>query len=124
MFGGGLPSVYMAAALALRGSEGFEERFSASMEKAGRLFDSMNTLDGIEIDRYEHGSNIFPMKLSPGVDVEGFTSSLSRNWIFVHHNENNPDSNHLTVNTTILRQSNDDIYAAFDEALTKNRGGK
>jgi threonine aldolase len=124
MFGGGLPSTYMAAALALRGSDGFEERFSAAMEKAGRLFDSLNTLDGIEIDRYKHGSNIFPMKISPGVDVEGFTSSLSRNWIFVHHNENNPDSNHLTVNTTILRQPNDDIYSAFDEALTKNRGGK
>jgi threonine aldolase len=124
MFGGGLPSAYMAVALALRGSDDFEERFSAAMEKAGRLFDSLNTLDGIHIDRYEHGSNIFPMKLGPGVDVEGFTSSLRRNLIFVYHNENNPHSIHLTVNTTILRQSNDDIYAAFDEALTKNRGGK
>ena len=34
MFGGCLYSSFMAAALALRGSEGFEERFSAAMSKA------------------------------------------------------------------------------------------
>ncbi len=117
MFGGGLSSAYMAAALALSGCDGFEERFSAAMGKARRLFDRLNALHGIEMGRYEHGSNIFPMKLNPGVDAERFISSLRRNWIFLYSDEKSPDSIHLTVNTTILRQSNNDIYLAFEEAL-------
>jgi len=121
MFGGGLSSAYIAAALALHGSEGFEERFSAAMKKAGELFQRLNALDGIEIGRYEHGSNIFPAKLDPGVDAEGFISSLRRRWVFVFRNEENPDLIHLTVNTTILRQSNDELLEAFRGALAESR---
>lgn len=120
MFGGGLSSAYMAAALALQGCEGFEERFSAAMRKAGELFQRLNTLDGIEIGRYKHGSNIFPAKLDTGVDAECFISSLRRNWVFVYRNQENPDLIHLTVNTTILRQSNDELLEAFRGALAKN----
>lgn len=122
MFGGGLSSTYIAAALALIGSEGFEERFTDAMEKANHLFDSLNTLDGIKINKYEHGSNIFPMKLSKDVNAKGFISTLRQKQIFVYHNDNNLNTIHLTVNTTILRQSNDDIYTAFNESLTRNRG--
>ena len=39
LFGGGLPASYFAAALALSGAQGFEERFGDAMDKAGRLFE-------------------------------------------------------------------------------------
>ncbi len=120
MFGGGLSSAYMQAALALMGSEGFEERFEAAMAKASDLFSRINELDGIEIGRFEHGSNIFPVKLDPGLDVGRFTSTLHRHWVFVYA-EGDSDLLHLTVNTTVLRQSNDVLLEAFRDALGKSR---
>jgi len=119
MFGGGLSSAYLAAALALRASDGFEKRFASAMAKAARLFARINTLEGIEIGRYEHGSNIFPVELGPNVDIERFASALRQHWVFVYPDENSSRHFHFTVNTTILRQSNDDLVIAFKNALSR-----
>ena len=72
MFGGGLASANFAAALALRGIDGFEERFNRAMARATTLFDKINALEGINVERFEHGSNIFPLKLESDVDSKGF----------------------------------------------------
>ena len=121
MFGGCLYSAFMAAALALKGSEGFEERFSAAMNKAAELFTQINTLRGIEVGRYEHGSNIFPVKLDSQIDPGKLVSELRRRWVFVYADEGDPEHYHLSVNTTILNQPNADLLAAFEDALTKSR---
>ena len=116
MFGGGLASTCMQAALALAGSEGFEERFNSAMEKGGDLFTRINELDGIHIGKYENGSNIFPVEFGEQVNLDGFISSLRRKWVFIY-DEGDPKCLHLTVNTTILRQSNDELVEAFRDAL-------
>jgi len=121
MFGGGLSSAFFAAALALKGCDGFEERFSTAMKKAAGLFARINTLEGIDIGQYENGSNIFPVKLSSNVDTERFISALREHWVFVYPDESGSGRLHLTVNTTILRQSNDDLFTAFKDALSKSR---
>jgi len=120
MFGGGLASVYMQASLALIGSEGFEERFNDAIAKAADLFPSINDLDGIEVGQFKHGSNIFPAELGVEVDIERFTSALQRHWVFVY-DEGDPKRFHLTVNTTLLRQSNDELVEAFRNALKGDR---
>ena len=117
LFGGGLPAVYMAAAPALSGMEGFEERFGAAMKQAGALFDMLNTLPAISVKSFEHGSNIFPVEFASEVDVERLVSALSERNVFVYPQEANPRRLLLTVNTTILRQTNDAIFSAFSEAL-------
>ena len=61
MFGGGLASANFAAALALQGIDGFEERFNRAMTRANILFDKINALEGITVKPFEHGSNIFPL---------------------------------------------------------------
>ena len=118
MFGGGLSSAYMAAAIALSASYDFEERFSSAMAKAAKLFTRINTLGDIDIGRYEHGSNIFPVELGPNVDTVRFVSALRKHWVFVYPDENSSRHFYLTVNTTILRQSNDDLLTAFKNALS------
>ena len=117
LFGGGLPASYFAAALALEGAQGFEERFGAAMDKAGRLFERLNALPGISIGRYENGSNIFPVDFDDGVDAHLAAEKLAERSVFIHPREGSQDSFALTVNTTILRQSNDDIVDAFSAAL-------
>jgi threonine aldolase len=121
MFGGGLSSASLAAALALEGMEGFEERFTGAMSKAERLFSELNRLDGLNVESYEHGSNIFPVALDVDVDVEKFIEELANHSVFVNTDEGNPTKIHLTVNTTILRQSNEDISRAFEAALNNAR---
>lgn len=117
LFGGGLPASYFAAALALEGAKGFEERLAAAMDKAGLLFDRLNSLPGISVGRYENGSNIFPVDFDDGVDAHLVAEKLAERGVFIHPREGSQDSFALTVNTTILRQTNDDIVDAFSAAL-------
>ena len=118
MFGGGLSSAYLPAALALKGTDGFEERFAAAMKQATELFDRLNTLQGINVRTFEHGSNIFPIELGPDVNVERFVLALRERNVFVHPHEADPDRYLLHVNTTILRQSTDILFGAFKDALS------
>ena len=101
--------------------DGFEERFALAMKKAEELFAGINTLVGIDIGRFEHGSNIFPVELAPEIDSESFFSRLRERWVFVYPHEEEPGRIYLTVNTTILRQSNDELVSAFEDALAKSR---
>ena len=117
MFGGGLSSAALPAALALEGLEGFEDRFAKAMAKAHGLFDEINQIPGLRVCAYEHGSNIFPMTLSPSVDLEGFANRLAEFRVFVSVGGDDGVSPHLTVNTTILRQSNERIASAFRAAI-------
>ena len=121
MFGGGLSHSYMAAALALQGAQGFEERFQAAMEKGRNLFKELNALEGIHVSEFKHGSNIFPISLGQDADVDAMINALRRRDIHVYAPENPGAGLTLTVNTTILRQPNQTILDAFEEAVQESR---
>ena len=117
MFGGGLASSGLAAALALHGLEDFEARFDRAMTKAHALFEDLSRLLGLNVRPYEDGSNIFPLELAPGIDAGRLIEGLTRWGVFAYPDEGDPTSIHLTVNTTILRQSNADLVRAFEAVL-------
>lgn len=122
MFGGGLASANFAAALALQGIAGFEARFNRAMAHATALFNKINALDGINVEPFEHGSNIFPLKLGSGIDSKCFVKTLEAYAISV----SSPDSDHdqrimLTVNPTILRQDIPDLLYAFGRAIQESK---
>jgi threonine aldolase len=117
MFGGSLASASLAAALALQGSEGFEARFAAAMAQGAALIDSLNECEGMRVHHFRHGSNIFPVELDPRLDAGKFLTALRRHWVFLYPDEGTQDRLHLTVNTTLLRQSNEAILAAFESAV-------
>lgn len=117
MFGGGLSSSYFAAGLALKGAEGFEEQFGDAMKKGRDLIQRINTLPNVVIREFEHGSNIFPLDFAPELDITNVTESLSRNHIYIYADEGTDHYSRLTVNITILRQPNEAIFSAFEEAL-------
>ena len=122
MFGGGLASANFAAALALQGIHRFEERFNRAMTQARALFDKLNALESINIEPFEHGSNIFPLKLESDVDSKRFVKTLEEHSVSVSA----PDGDHagcimLTVNPTILRQDIQDLRCAFEHAIKKSQ---
>jgi hypothetical protein len=113
MFGGGLASASLAAALALRGSEGFEARFAAALAKGAALIERLNAGQGMRVHRFLHGSNIYPVELDRRINVEKFLAALRQRWIFLYPDEGTQEHIHLTVNTTLLRQPNEAILEAF-----------
>ena len=117
MFGGGLASSYFVAALALNGLDGFEERFQSALNKGRDLFKMLNRLPAIEIKEFEHGSNIFPLAFATGVDIGSVVAALRLRDVCLFPEEGTEIYSRLTVNTTILRQSNDAIFEAFKEAI-------
>jgi len=117
MFGGGLSSSAHAAALALDGIDGFEANFAKAMAKGAELFESLNELDGLDVGRYEHGSNLFPLTLNDAVDATKLEENLRRHWVFVTTAPDDNGQRHLTINVTLLRQTNDQIVDAFHQAL-------
>jgi threonine aldolase len=121
MFGGGLSSSCFAASLALKGLVGFEERFHQAMRKSKDLFDKLNDFPGLEVGKFEHGSNIYPMSLPHDMDADKFAESLRRNDIFLYPDERTGRISYLTVNTSILRKSNEVIVEAFGVALNEGR---
>lgn len=122
MFGGGLASANFAAALALQGIDGFEERFNRAMTQARALFDKINALEDITVERFAHGSNIFPLKLASGVDQTRFVEVLKAHSVSVSPT----DSDHtgrilLTVNPTVLRQDIQELRCAFERAIKESQ---
>ena len=122
MFGGGLASANFAAALALQGIGGFEERFNRAMTRARVLFDKINALESITVEPFEHGSNIFPLKLESDVDSARFVKTLEEHSVSV----SSPDSDRaghimLTVNPTLLRQDIQNLFSTFERAVKKSQ---
>lgn len=122
MFGGGLASANFAAALALQGIDGFEERFNRAMTRARTLFDKINALESISVEPFEHGSNIFPLKLESDIDGTRFVEVLKEHSVSVSP----PEGDHarrimLTVNPTLLRQDIQDLFCAFERAIKESQ---
>ena len=123
MFGSGLASANFAAALALQGIDGFEERFNRAMTRASTLFDKINTLESISVERFAHGSNIFPLQLESNVDGTRFVEVLKEHSVSVSP----PEGDHagrimLTVNPTLLRQDIQELHCTFERAIKESRG--
>ncbi|MFQ6028359.1 MAG: hypothetical protein ACE5Q6_12775, partial [Dehalococcoidia bacterium] len=65
-------------------------------------------------------SNIFPLTFADAVDQDKVVADLRQRNIFIYPNEGTDLVSSLTVNTTILRQSNDTIFEAFRTALANS----
>ncbi len=122
MFGGGLASANFAAALALQGIDGFEERFNLAMTRASVLFETINALESITVEPFEHGSNIFPLKLESDVDSTRFVEVLKKHSVSISPSEGDHAGRiMLTVNPTVLRQDIQSLLCAFERAVKESQ---
>ena len=92
------------------------------MARARILFDKINALESITVEPFEHGSNIFPLKLESDIDAARFVKTLEAHSVSVSA----PDSDHagrimLTVNPTLLRQDIQDMLCAFERAVKESQ---
>ena len=120
MFGGSLPSAWMAAALVLDGLPGFEARFGEAMGQARKLFARLNEVEGVSVHALPDGSNIFPMRMSGRLGQVGrarLVERLRERGIVVPAEGGSEDVVPLTINTTILRKSLEELVSDFQGAL-------
>ena len=117
MFGGGLASSYLAAALALQGSVGFEERFNAALVEARRLFKGLDQLPGINVTELDNGSNIFRVAIDDSIEAR-LVGKLRERDVFIYPLEGADRVTTLTVNTTVLRWSNSELLGVFRDSLS------
>ncbi len=118
MFGGGLANASLIAALALNGLDGFEHKFSESMQKASQLFPALNELDHIQIHEFDHGSNIYRLAFSSSILVEDLIAELKKSGIFIYTEPSGEI--YLHINATILQRPNEEIISAFSDAQAKS----
>jgi len=116
MFGSGLAHSSMVAALALHGINEFEPTFHAAIEKAHLLFADLNALAHLNVDAFEHGSNIFTLTVSEDLNLEKIAQHLKAIDIFIYP-EPGTQIAYLHINSTILRQTNVEITKAFIDAI-------
>jgi len=121
MYGGGLSSASLPAALALDGVDGFEERFDRAMTQAAELFEELNEITGVEINTFESGSNNHEIHLDESIDSFEFASALAEHDVFMNNATTEWRNMLLQVNTTILRKPNSEILEAFADAASKTR---
>jgi threonine aldolase len=121
MFGGGLPSAYLAAALALEGMDGFEARLGEAFSRARDLCDLLGALDGLQPQPYLNGSNIVPVVVDPSVDPQRLPAALFEDGVAVGDISGEPAAFRLTINPTLLRRPVDALLASFAQALEQSR---
>ena len=117
MFGGGLPSASLAAALALDGSKNFLQKQIKAMEAGRNLFERLNTNKLISIVEIPNGSNIFEIRVSPEVDMDRFYLYLSAQGIQMPVNTNKSKTFMININPTVLNKSISKMENIFFSAL-------
>lgn len=120
VYGGNMYQNWYNAAVALRLLEGFEQRFERAKKKAEELFTSLNKLEGIRVDRFNQGSNVFKLFLTDG-DASKFRETLANKHSIALRPETSAGFIPLKVNESLLNLSNEELALAFENAYKTSR---
>jgi len=117
MFGGSLPFSSLSAALALNGLENFETDAQAAVSQSKELIELLNRIPYLKVNRYEDGTNIIPIEFSSNVNLQNLERNLKHKGVFINPETSGNNTVHFTINMTILRKSNQELFRAFTDAL-------
>lgn len=106
------------AAMALHHLNGLEDRMQQSATRAKQLFAKLNQLPQLKITPIEGGTNIFNAQFSSAVNAQQFTEFLWQKHKIGLAPAKADGSLKLMVNESLLLQDNEQILAAFKDALT------
>ncbi|WP_266170034.1 threonine aldolase family protein [Dyella subtropica] len=110
IFGGTIYHGWQAALLALDGLDGFEQRFARVRVAGDQLLAGLAKVDGLTVQRVEHGSNIHFLQVASGRQ-QGLVQRLRAANIHVGDIEQGRLS--LTFNETLLRKDPGEIVKVF-----------
>lgn len=104
------------AAVALHVHDGFEGRCRRAIRRAAQLVAELNRIDGLHIEPFERGSNVFMLRVT-GADPARLRKSLQRDHgIALRSPAEDGAFIPLEVNESLLGTTNERIVAAFRDA--------
>jgi threonine aldolase len=117
MFGASLPCSAFPASLVLQGLDAFPPQFHQAMTQGKELIGMLKQIPELTVIQHQNASNIFPIILDPSIDETKFREYLHEQYIFFLK----PHGRKLilTINVTLLRQSNQTIVDAIKTAIQK-----
>jgi threonine aldolase len=115
--GGSMYGNWANAAMALHRLEGFETRLKDTVQRAHELFDALNKIPGITIKALPAGTNIYSLALSAKTNGAKMRDTLKTTYNIRIGPLNNKNEGSLTVNETLLYQSNNYIIDAFRKSM-------
>jgi len=115
MFGGGLNQVWMFAAMALRGLEGFAGRFARAVTAGEEIKTLMATVPGLRVSNVPAGTNVFRLETEPWIQANAFRDRLWDAQVRLP----SPESGvfYLKVNESILAMPPAEIAERFASAI-------
>lgn len=105
------------AAMALHHLAGIEDRFKRFATQFDQLVKLLNQLPEIKITKIEGGTNISVMKVAAGVDLKKLNEILWNKYNIALPGSRSDNIVKLSVNDSLLSQTNEQIVTAFKEAL-------
>jgi threonine aldolase len=122
VYGGSMFRNWPIAAVALHFLDGFESRFRQAKDQADRLFARLNRTEGIRVERFERGSNVFKLFVT-GADPSQFRDRLlEEHHIALRRPPDDEDFIPIKVNESLLRMSNHELVTAFESAYQASTG--
>ena len=115
--GGSMYGNWANAAMALHRLEGFETRLKDTVQRAHELFDALNKIPGITIKALPGGTNIYSFALSAKTNGAKMRDTLKNTYNIRIGPLNDKNEGSLTVNDTLLYQSNSYIIEAFRKSM-------
>lgn len=113
MFGGGLSSAWPFAAVALHYMSGFSERYSRAVRASEQLIQTLQTRQGVVVDRIPSGTNLFRVRVNG--DSAEIRKRLAARGIVVPEAQRN--SFLLGVNETWNRMTAAELSDAFAQSI-------
>ena len=117
MFGGGLPTAWAFAAVALHFAETFADDYKQSWQKAETLFSLLQKDERFKITKFENGSHIVGLEVKKA-DVGRFKEALAKKNIQLSAPVGNGFL--LKVNPSILRDTPQNLAGRFSESLKES----
>jgi threonine aldolase len=116
--GGSIFTNWPSAAMALHHLQDIDGVLDQVKEKAASLFPMLNRIEGLEIRRTAHSSNMSLVKIGRGIDTVKLGARLRGEYNIVF-GQPRPDDGLaiLKANATLLRRGNKEIAEAFKEAV-------
>lgn len=114
MFGGGLPSAWPFAAVALHFADTFIDDYKIALQNAEKFFSLIQKRENFNIIKYENGSHIVRLNIK-NANLKRFSESLTKENIHL----NAPDENGflLKINPSMNRETPQNLADYFIESL-------
>lgn len=120
--GGAMYQNWTNAAMAAHRLDGFEERLKEAIKRADKIFEGLNKIPGVKVNKLDGGSNMHQMKVPAKLNLQAYRDELTKNNIRTPRPNENGELM-ISVNETLLYQEPDAIVAAFRSAIEKAKAG-